>query len=72
MVPASAASLLERRREEVLTHHDEVEAGVASRPDLLDVLPEAIDHRHARRMLLGDDQAEVHGVPFRGAHHKPS
>src|SRR4030095_13235724 len=52
--------LLERGREEVLTHHDETEAGVARGPDLVDVLAEAIDHGHARGMLLGDDQAEVH------------
>ena len=57
-----ALHLLERRREEVLAHHDEVEAGVAGGPDLLDVLPETIDHRHARRVLLRHDQSEVHAL----------
>jgi hypothetical protein len=60
-----ALHLLERRGQEVLAHHDETEAGVARRPDLVDVLAEAIDHGHAGRMLLGDDQAEVHVTPRR-------
>src|SRR5260370_31148124 len=46
----------------MLAHHDEVEAGVAGRAHLVDVLAEAIDHRHPGGMLLGDDQAEVHAV----------
>ncbi len=53
--------LLERRREVVLPHDDEVEPGVARRPHLVDVLAEALDHRHAGRMLLRDDQTEFHG-----------
>ena len=59
--------LLEGRREVVLPHHDEVEPGVASRPHLLDVLAESLDHGHAGWMLLRDDQAEFHGLlRFRG------